>query len=85
MQCKEELSDISKKIVDKNDIDAYIEHQVKIKTLEARIKYLLESKEGTRWTPELSLNKLEDAYKESEIHYENLLKTEKEVRELYDV
>ena len=65
-ECKEQLKSLESVTVSKENIDEYINHHISIKTLQNRVKDLVESQEGTRWNPEFTLNKLEQAYEEME-------------------
>ncbi len=60
-KCKEKLRDLEALPVSKDNIDAYMNHHISVKTLQNRVKDLVDSKEGTRWNPEFTLNKLEEA------------------------
>ena len=64
--CKEQLKNLEQQNVPRTNVDAYIAHKVNVDTLRNRVKDLLESKEGTRWNPEYTLNKLEESYNELE-------------------
>lgn len=62
--CKDSLNDLLSLNVDKSNVDDYIKHKVDIKVLEQRIKDLVDSKEGLRWSPEVTINHYENAVEE---------------------
>jgi hypothetical protein len=79
-ECRNELTALSSTVVDKKDIEEYIEHTVRVKVLQNRIKDLLDSKEGTRWTPEFTLNKLQNSFEEAEMHTETAHKVTENIK-----
>lgn len=79
-ECRNELSTLSSATVDKKEVEAYIEHTVKVKVLQNRVKDLLDSKEGTRWKPEFTLNKLESSYEEAAIYTKRLDEINDEIK-----
>lgn len=40
----------------------YVNYHTSVKTLQQQIEYMVDSKEGLRWNPELTLNRLTDSY-----------------------
>jgi len=71
-ECRNKLSALESNTVEKTDVDNYIKHEVEKHTLQNQVKYLLESREGTRWSPEFTLTKLEEIVEETKLYQDQL-------------
>jgi hypothetical protein len=71
-ECRNKLSALESNPVEKTDVDNYIKHEIEKHTLQNQVKYLLESREGTRWTPEFTLTKLEEIVEETKLYQDQL-------------
>ena len=78
--CKQQLNVLATQTVEKTNTEKYIDHMIKTKTLESKINYFLESKEGTRWNPEFMLNKLEDSYEQLKLCELNINEIEENMK-----
>ena len=79
-ECRNLLSVLQSETVDKEDVDTYILHCVNVKVLENRIQDLVDSREGTMWSPELTLSKLEEAMDEVNIYTKQLDKINEKIK-----
>ena len=73
-ECKDKLKELQSVNVSRGNVDDFINHNVSVQVLQSRVKDLIESKVGTRWNPEFTLNKLEEA-SEDVNRSNNLLKS----------
>lgn len=78
-ECKARLKKLQNVSVSRDNVDDFINHTVSIKTLQNRINDLLSSKEGIRWNPEYTLNKLEEAHSEMELSNSSLKMLQEEI------
>ena len=78
-ECRDELKTLEGKNISKENIDAFIDHNINVKTLQNRVQDLMESKEGIRWNPEFTLNKLEEAYRDFKDAKERFVEFENEL------